>query len=107
MHKYNTIEIDKNVSSLLNVGKSYENMLPGPPFKSVLSSASMDHPYAQKSSFFPFSHRDDFHGDNLKKKRDTRSERQILLKCSVKQWPCPGKYGPRICVNIPAFPRLD
>lgn len=52
MRKYNTIEIDKNVSSLLNVGKSYENMLPGPLFKSVLSSASMDDPDAQKSPFF-------------------------------------------------------
>lgn len=66
LHKYNTIGIDKNVSSLLNVvGKSYENMLPGLPFKSVLSSASMDDPDAQKSPFFPFSHRHDFHGDNF------------------------------------------
>lgn len=55
MHKYNTIEIDKNVSSLLNVvGKSYENMLPGPTFKSVLSSASMDDSRCTEKSFFIF-----------------------------------------------------
>lgn len=39
-------------------------------------------------------------------KWDTRSERWIILKYSIKQWPCPGNCGPRISVDIPAFPRL-
>lgn len=55
LHKYNTIEIDKNVSSLLNVvGKSYENMLSGAPSKSVLSSASMNDPRCTEKFFFIF-----------------------------------------------------
>lgn len=53
LHKYNIIEIDKNVSSLLDVvGKSYENLLPGPAFKCALSSASMDSPWCTEKSFF-------------------------------------------------------
>lgn len=91
---------------LLNTaGKSYENRLPGPTFKSVLSSAlSGALPLPRKIPSFPFSYMDDFHSDIFENKTwGTWSEKWICVKYGSRSWVCTRKRGTNISIFFPTL----